>query len=280
MTNYDFGAIPASDADRDRVRSMLQSALSQGQINQDEFNRRHNAIYSAQTYGQLGSLTADLTGGGPASQAGGQGFGQASGFGGAAPPSGLGTQGPLGFQSGADIGHAGSPGPGNPIGQQAGQGGSSLGGAPNQFGNQPNLGSQGFGVQNQFGAGPNFGPGPDFGNQGFGNQGFGNQGFGNQGFGSQGFGNQGFGNQYGYQDPGQLIGNMIGNATRQGLGGLVSSGLIGAGLDRPRRRQRSTIGWIFRLSIWLIGIGVALYFAFHHGSHFVTTCTGDCGDGG
>ncbi|HEY3903395.1 MAG TPA: DUF1707 domain-containing protein [Streptosporangiaceae bacterium] len=278
MTNYDFGGIPASDADRDRARSMLQSALSQGQLGQDEFNRRHNAIYSAQTYGQLGSLTADLTGGGPASQTGGQGFQQASGFGGAAPASGLGTQGPLGFQSGADLGHAANPGPGNPIGQQPGAG-SPFQNALNQGGNQPNLGAQGLGGQNQFGgqqgfgAGPNFGAGPDFGNQGLGNQGFGNQGFSNQGF----------GNQYGYQNPnqpGDIIGNMINNAKVQGLGGLVNSGLLGGAVDRSSRRRRGlTVGRIIRLGITFIGIAIALYFAFHHGVHF-ENCNGDCGDGG
>jgi len=260
MTNYDFGGIPASDADRDRVRSMLQSALSEGRLSQDEFNRRHSALYSAQTYGQLGSLTSDLTGG-SASQAG-QGYQQASGLG-DAPASGFGTQGPLGFQSGAGFGHAGNPGPGNPIGQQPGAG-SPFQNALNQGANQPNLGSQGFGDQNQFGqgpnfgAGPNFGPGPDFGNQGLGNQGFGNQGF---------------------QDPNQIgyiVGNALNNAKAQGLGQLMNSGLLGTAIDRSsRRRSRNPVFRFFRIAIWFIGIGIALYFAFHHG-HF-ESCTGpDC----
>jgi hypothetical protein len=254
---------------------MLQSALSEGRLSQDEFNRRHSALYAAQTYGQLGSLTSDLTGG-SASQAG-PGYQQASGFGGAAQGSGFGTQGPLGFQSGADLGHAGNPGQGNPIGQQPGAG-SPFQNALNQAGgNQPNLGSQGFGAQNQFGQGPSFGQGPDFGNQGLGNQ-FGNQGFGNQ-FGNQGFGNQGFGNQ-GYQDPNQpgyIIGNMLNNAKAQGLGQLMNSGLLGTSFDGPgRRRGRTPVGRIIRIAITFIGIGIALYFAFHHG-HF-ETCTGDCGE--
>ncbi|HET7014821.1 MAG TPA: DUF1707 domain-containing protein, partial [Streptosporangiaceae bacterium] len=173
MTNYDFGGIPASDADRDRVRSMLQSALSEGRISQDEFNRRHSSLYSAQTYGQLGSLTADLTGGGPANSAG-PGFQQAaSGFGGPVQGSGLGDQSGLGFQSGADFGHAGQPGPGTPFGQQPdtgspvqnalnqaanqqGFGAQNQFGGPNQFGAQNQFG----GAQNQFGAGQGFGPGP------------------------------------------------------------------------------------------------------------------------
>ena len=109
---------------------------------------------------------------------------------------------------------------------------------------------------------------------------FGNQGMGNQGFGNQGFGNQGFGNQNGYQDPAQLIGNMINNAKVQGLGGLVNSGLVGSYVDRSSRRRRGlTVGRIIRLAITFIGIAIALYFAFHHGVHF-ENCNGDCGDGG
>ncbi len=221
----------------------------------------------------------DLTGGGQASQAG-QGFQQAaSGFGGPAPASGLGNQGGLGFQSGADIGHAAQPGPGNPIGQQPGgnspfQNALNQGANPQGFGPQNQFGGQNqFGAQNQFGPGPSFGPGPDFGNQGLGNQ-YGNQGFGNQ------FGNQGFGNQYGYQNqPGDILGNMINNAKAQGLGQLMNSGLLGATIDRSsRRRGRHPVIRFFRVAIWFIGVGIALYFAFHHGAHF-ENCTGDCGGG-
>jgi hypothetical protein len=50
----------ASDADRERVVSVLQEAFAQGRITVDEFDERSDQAYAAKTLGDLVPLTADL----------------------------------------------------------------------------------------------------------------------------------------------------------------------------------------------------------------------------
>jgi hypothetical protein len=50
----------ASDADRERVVSMLSAALSDGRLNEDEFAERLHQALTARTLGDLAGLTADL----------------------------------------------------------------------------------------------------------------------------------------------------------------------------------------------------------------------------
>lgn len=58
--NYGYGAMRATDADRENVRQILQDAHAQGRLSWDEFDSRTTALLNAQTYGQLAELTADL----------------------------------------------------------------------------------------------------------------------------------------------------------------------------------------------------------------------------
>lgn len=66
---YGYGYVRATDADRERVRTVLADAHAQGRLSWGEFDSRTNALMNAQTYDQLASLTADLTGAMPASPA-------------------------------------------------------------------------------------------------------------------------------------------------------------------------------------------------------------------
>jgi len=50
----------ATDADREKVRVILQDAHAQGRLTWDEFDTRTTALLQSQTYGQLTELTADL----------------------------------------------------------------------------------------------------------------------------------------------------------------------------------------------------------------------------
>jgi hypothetical protein len=52
--------IRASDADRDRMASLLREHCAQGRITVDELNERLEAVYSAKTLGQLQEVTSDL----------------------------------------------------------------------------------------------------------------------------------------------------------------------------------------------------------------------------
>lgn len=66
---YGYGYVRATDADRERVRTVLADAHAQGRLSWGEFDSRTNALMNAQTYDQLASLTADLPGAMPASPA-------------------------------------------------------------------------------------------------------------------------------------------------------------------------------------------------------------------
>jgi hypothetical protein len=50
----------ASDADRDRIAAVLRDAHADGRLAQDELLERLDATYTAQTYGDLDRLVADL----------------------------------------------------------------------------------------------------------------------------------------------------------------------------------------------------------------------------
>src|SRR3954447_3580989 len=49
-----------SDADRHKVAEVLRQAAGEGRIDLDELDQRLEATYQAQTYGELGPITADL----------------------------------------------------------------------------------------------------------------------------------------------------------------------------------------------------------------------------
>jgi hypothetical protein len=50
----------ATDADRDKVHTVLQSAYADGRLTWDEFDTRSSALIEAKTYDQLSALTVDL----------------------------------------------------------------------------------------------------------------------------------------------------------------------------------------------------------------------------
>ena len=52
----------AADRDRDATVSILQAAYAEGRLTRDEYDIRIGHALSAQTYGQLAALTADLPG--------------------------------------------------------------------------------------------------------------------------------------------------------------------------------------------------------------------------
>jgi hypothetical protein len=60
MTTSSYGQMRATDADREDVRSILLDAHAEGRLDWDEFDARTTALMTAQTYGQLAELTADL----------------------------------------------------------------------------------------------------------------------------------------------------------------------------------------------------------------------------
>ena len=64
---FGYGFVRATVADRVRVMYVLADAHAQGRLSWGEFDSRTNALMNAQTYDQLASLTADLTGAMPAS---------------------------------------------------------------------------------------------------------------------------------------------------------------------------------------------------------------------
>jgi len=57
MTNR---AMRASDMDREGVVTILREAYTEGRLTLDEFDERTSAAYTAKTWGDLLSLTADL----------------------------------------------------------------------------------------------------------------------------------------------------------------------------------------------------------------------------
>ncbi len=60
MTPGSYGAMRATDADREGVHTMLQAAYADGRLTWDEFDARSTSLMEAKTYDQLGALTADL----------------------------------------------------------------------------------------------------------------------------------------------------------------------------------------------------------------------------
>lgn len=55
-----YGPMRATDADRDKVHAVLQSAYADGRLTWDEFDARSSALIEAKTYDQLSALTTDL----------------------------------------------------------------------------------------------------------------------------------------------------------------------------------------------------------------------------
>lgn len=60
MTAGSYGPMRATDADRENVRTILTNAHAEGRLSWPEFDTRSTALLNAQTYDQLGALTADL----------------------------------------------------------------------------------------------------------------------------------------------------------------------------------------------------------------------------
>lgn len=60
MTVSGFGAMRASDADREQVQTLLQTAYADGRLDLNEFTKRTEAAQLAKTYGHLSELTTDL----------------------------------------------------------------------------------------------------------------------------------------------------------------------------------------------------------------------------
>ncbi|MFE2879468.1 DUF1707 and DUF4190 domain-containing protein [Streptomyces roseus] len=56
-------AMRASHTDRDRTVDVLKAAYAEGRLSREEYGQRFDAVYKAQTYGQLGQLVADLPAG-------------------------------------------------------------------------------------------------------------------------------------------------------------------------------------------------------------------------
>ena len=53
----------ASSADRERAVDVLKAGFAEGRLTQDEYNDRMGGSYTARTYGELATLTADLPAG-------------------------------------------------------------------------------------------------------------------------------------------------------------------------------------------------------------------------
>jgi Domain of unknown function (DUF4190)/Domain of unknown function (DUF1707) len=66
MTAGSYGAIGsngpmrATDADRDSVHTLLQTAYADGRLTWEEFDTRSTSVMAAKTYDQLSALTVDL----------------------------------------------------------------------------------------------------------------------------------------------------------------------------------------------------------------------------
>jgi hypothetical protein len=55
-----YGQMRATDADRENVHAVLQSAYADGRLTWDEFDSRSSQLIVAKTYNELASLTTDL----------------------------------------------------------------------------------------------------------------------------------------------------------------------------------------------------------------------------
>lgn len=60
MTMSGYGQLRATDADREKVHAVLQTAYADGRLTWEEFEARTAALMSSKTYGELSPLTADL----------------------------------------------------------------------------------------------------------------------------------------------------------------------------------------------------------------------------
>ncbi len=58
-----YGNMRASTADRERAIDVLKAAFVEGRLTQDECEQRAGQAFSARTYAELSTLTADLPGG-------------------------------------------------------------------------------------------------------------------------------------------------------------------------------------------------------------------------
>ncbi len=59
-TSSYYGAMRATDTDRENVHQVLQSAYADGRLSWDEFDNRSSQLVVAKTYNELSTLTADL----------------------------------------------------------------------------------------------------------------------------------------------------------------------------------------------------------------------------
>jgi hypothetical protein len=66
MTPGSGRPVRASDADREKVHSVLADAYAEGRLTWTEFDARSTALVKARTYDQLSELTVDLPGSTPA----------------------------------------------------------------------------------------------------------------------------------------------------------------------------------------------------------------------
>lgn len=62
MTAGGYGYMRATDADRDKVNAVLQSAYADGRLTWEEYDARSSALLAAKTYNELAVLTTDLRG--------------------------------------------------------------------------------------------------------------------------------------------------------------------------------------------------------------------------
>ncbi|HTT52609.1 MAG TPA: DUF1707 and DUF4190 domain-containing protein [Streptosporangiaceae bacterium] len=58
------GLLRASDADRERAAEVLRTGFAEGRLDKDEYDTLLGQVYSAQTYGDLVTVTSQLPGGG------------------------------------------------------------------------------------------------------------------------------------------------------------------------------------------------------------------------
>ena len=59
-SGYGYGRMRASDADREGIHALLQSAYADGRLSWEEFDARSTGLLQAKTYDELGALVADL----------------------------------------------------------------------------------------------------------------------------------------------------------------------------------------------------------------------------
>jgi hypothetical protein len=60
VSGYGYGRMRATDADREGIHTVLQSAYADGRLTWEEFDARSTSLLKAKTYDDLGALVADL----------------------------------------------------------------------------------------------------------------------------------------------------------------------------------------------------------------------------